>query len=58
MKGDGDGAVAEAKAKLYRMDTATRMYTMLWSHPDIFTAVHTPSRYMTVPSGRHMSEHL
>ena len=47
MKGGGDGAVAEAKTKLYRFATANCMYMVQWSCPDIINAVHRLARQMT-----------
>jgi hypothetical protein len=54
VKDDGDGAVAEAKAKLYRFATASCMYMMQWLHLDIFNTVHRLSRHMTVPREAHV----
>jgi hypothetical protein len=49
VKGDGDGAVQESKAKMYRSATAICMYMMQWSHPDTFNAVRRLAWYMTAP---------
>ena len=54
VKGDGNGAVQESMAKMYRSATATCMYMMQWSHPDTFNAVRGLARHMTVPREAHI----
>ena len=39
VKGDGDGTVSSDTIKIYRSATATCMFMMQWSRPDIFNAV-------------------
>ena len=54
VKGDGDGAVQESVAKMYRSATATCMHMMQWSCPDTFNSVHGLARPMTAPRGAHI----
>ena len=54
IKGDGDGAVTEAQAKMCQSAAATCMYMMQWSHPNIFNAVHGLARHMTAPREAHV----
>ncbi len=54
VKGDGDGTVQESMAKMYQSATATCMYMMQWSHPDMFNAVHRLARHMTAPREAHV----
>ena len=53
-KGDGDGAVAEAQAKMYHSATATCMYMMQWSCSDIFNAMHGLAGHITAPREAHV----
>ena len=39
VRGDGDGTVSGDLIKMYRSATATCMFMMQWSRPDIFNAV-------------------
>jgi hypothetical protein len=51
MKGDGDGDVIEAQAKMYCSD----VYNMMqWLHLDIFNAVFRLARHMTAPWVAHV----
>jgi hypothetical protein len=49
VKGDGNGTMNDATTKMYWFETATYMYSMQWSHPGIFYAVHGQARHMTAP---------
>ncbi len=48
------GAVAPDIAKIYWSVTATCMFMMQWSCPDIFTAVSGLARHMTAPREAHV----
>ena len=54
VKGDGDGTVQESIAKIYQSATATCMYMMQWSCPDMFNAVRGLARHMTLPREAHV----
>jgi hypothetical protein len=47
VKGDGEGTVTSDQMKMYRSATATCMFMMQWSRPDIFNAVRGLARHMT-----------
>ena len=53
VKGDGSGGISEEKATKYRSATATCMYIMQWSRPDIFNATRGQSRHMKEPREAH-----
>ena len=53
VKGDNDGTETQ-DAKMYRSATATCMFMMQWSHPDIFNAVRRLARHMTAPREAHV----
>ena len=54
VKGDGEGTVAHDIMKMYRSATATCMFMMQWSRPDIFNAVQGLARNMTAPREAHV----
>ncbi len=54
MKSDGDVTVAPATATAYRSATATCMFMMQWSWPDIFNAVQGLARHMTASREAHV----
>ena len=54
VKGDGEGTVTSEQIKLYRSATATCMFMMKWSCPDIFNAVQGLARHMTAPRDAHV----
>ena len=54
IKVDGDGAVAEAQAKIYHSTTAICMYMMQWSCPNTFNAMHGLAKHMTAPREAHV----
>jgi hypothetical protein len=54
VKGSGNGAVHESKAKMYQAATATCMYMMQSSHPDTFNAMHGLARHMTALREAHV----
>jgi hypothetical protein len=49
VKGDGQGTVTSDQIKMYQSATATCMFMMQWSCPDIFNAVQGLARTMTAP---------
>jgi len=51
VKGDGEGTV---QIKMYHSATATCMFIMQWSRPDIFNAVRRLARHMTAPREAHV----
>ena len=53
VKGDGSGGISEEKATKYRSATATLMYIMQWSRPDIYNATRGQSRHMKEPREAH-----
>lgn len=55
MRGDGNQAVMEAKAKIFWLVLGIYMYVMPWSHPDISKTLHGVSRRVTVPIEAHIS---
>ena len=55
VKGDGEGTVTSNQIKMYRSATATCMFMMQWSHPDIFNAVQGLAKHMTAPREAHVS---
>jgi hypothetical protein len=57
IKGNVNGAVVEAQAKLYWLASVTCMYMrMQWLHPGIFIAVHRLAWHMTAPREVHVQE--
>ena len=54
IKGDGEGTVSLEQSKMYRSATATCMFLMQWSRPDIFNAVRGLARHMTAPREAHV----
>ena len=54
IKGNDNRAVVEAQAKMYLSATATCMYMIQRSCPDIFNAVYGLARHMTVPREAHV----
>ena len=54
VKGDNDSTVSAETLKMYQSMTATCMFMMQWSRPDIFNAVHRLARHMTVPREAHV----
>ncbi len=54
VKGDGEGTVSLDQIKMYRSATATCMFMMQWSRPDIFNAVRGLARHMTAPREAHV----
>ena len=54
VKGDGDSTVSDDTIKMYRSATATCMFMMQWSCPDIFNAVRGLARHMTAPREAHV----
>ena len=53
IKGNGTGIVDGEHVKRYRSATATCMFIMQWSRPDIYNAVRSLSRYMNAPHEVH-----
>ena len=53
-QGDGEGTVTSDQIKLYCSVTATCMFIMQWSCPNIFNAVRGLARHMTVPREAHV----
>ena len=54
LKDDGDGTVLDANAKTNQLATATNMYMLQRSCPDIFNTVRRLARHMTVPREAHV----
>ncbi len=54
IKGDDDGAVSSDTLKMYWSVTATCMFMVQWSHPDIFNAMQELARHMTAPREAHV----
>ena len=54
VKGDDDGTVSAETLKMYWSMTATCMFMMQWSRPDIFNAVRRLARHMTAPREAHV----
>ena len=54
VKGEGDSTVSADQVKMYRSATATCMFMMQWSCPDIFNAVQGLARHMTAPREAHV----
>jgi hypothetical protein len=53
VKGDDDGTTTQ-DTTMYRSATATCMFMMQWSRPDIFNAVRGLARHMTAPREAHV----
>ena len=54
VKGDGSGTVSDEAATVYRSGTATMMFMMQWSRPDIYNAVRGLARHMSAPREAHV----
>ena len=54
VKGDGNGTMEERENTVYRSATATCMYIMQWSRPDIYNATRGQSRQMASPREAHV----
>jgi hypothetical protein len=54
VKGEGDDTVSVEQIKMYRSTTATCMFLMQWSRPDIFNAMQGLARHMTAPREAHV----
>ena len=54
VRGDREGTVAQDVMQMYRSATATCMFIMQWSHPDIFNAVRGLARHMTASREAHI----
>jgi hypothetical protein len=54
VKGDGEGTGTSNQMKMYWSATATCMFMMQWSRPDIFNAVRGLARHMTAPREAHV----
>ena len=53
VKGDGSGIISEEKATTYRSATATLMYIMQYSRPEIYNATRGQLRHMKEPREAH-----
>ena len=53
VKGDGSGMIDGKQHKIYRSGTATCMYIMQWSRPDIYNTTRGLSRHMCAPRLAH-----
>ena len=54
IKGDGTGIVDREWVKRYRSATATCMFIMQWSRPDVYNAVRSLARHMNAPQEAHL----
>ena len=53
VKGDGSGQLDAKAATEYRSGTATCMFMMQWSRPEIYNATHGQARHMSAPREPH-----
>mmetsp|Transcript_12683 Transcript_12683/g.27423 ORF Transcript_12683/g.27423 Transcript_12683/m.27423 type:complete len:222 (-) Transcript_12683:2590-3255(-) len=54
VKGDGSGMVGAKDVTIYRSGTATIMYMMQWSGPEVYNCMRGLARHMSAPRLAHM----